>query len=40
MAAILSNEDALDQWQPSEFFNSKSKEDDGFLEEEAQDEGS
>ena len=36
----MSNEDALDQWQPSEFFNSKSKEDDGFLEEEAQDEGS
>lgn len=40
MAAILSNEDALDQWQPSEFFNSKSKEDDGFLEEEAPDERS
>ena len=37
MAAILSNEDALDQWQPSEFFNSKGKEDDGFLEEEAHD---
>ena len=36
----MSKEDVLDQWQPSEFFNSKSKEDDGFLEEEANDEES